>query len=237
MTLPRRLPALVVALVCGALLLPAAAPGAGAPAGAPAADATAAAKKKKAKKKCKKVVKKVNGKRRKVCKKKKARSRPKAESDAPKAPQPVPAPPTPAPPAPVAPAPVQQPAAPVDPEQYRADDVGRQLIANRDILLEHATSGAVMDYTRIYMRRDGSFKLAKSSWNMMTGETCGPVTHGTWGFNRAYKPPEGGVLLVLDITTNGTPSSDVFWVVSDTTVKVGRDFVPYSINDELGEPC
>ena len=231
---------LVVALLSVALAVPATA--AAWPAGDGAIATLSAAKKKK---KCK--VKRVNGKRKKVCKKK-AGTRRTARPGGPTpqttgggvTPPPSPAPAPPPPPAPPAPAPdpTPPPPAPVDPEQYRADDLGRQVMSSGNIYLERFSgSGFAAEYKRIYLRQGGALKVAVSDYNIEMGEKCRSVTQGTWAFNRAYKPPEGGLLVVLDITTNGDTGTDVFWFFNDMTVRVGKDQEQYQINDNMGEPC
>ena len=111
-------------------------------------------------------------------------------------------------------------------------------MSSQNIYLERASgSGFSMEYKRIYLRQGGAFKVAVSDYNVEMGEKCRSVTEGTWAFNRAYKPPEGGLLVVLDITYGGTTGTDAFWFFPDRTVRVGKDQEQYQINDDIGEPC
>ncbi|HEX8101054.1 MAG TPA: hypothetical protein VF533_00440 [Solirubrobacteraceae bacterium] len=222
---------LLVALLSLALVAPAGAPALGA--SGDAGSAVAAAKKKAKKKRCK--TKKVHGKRKKVCKKKGAKVKPKPKPPVPNPPlpnPPLPNPPLPNPPVPNPPVPNP----PVDIEQYRADDVGRQAIA-QGAFLERSTGGAFPVYTRIFLYADGRLRISTVEWNVVMGEKCTDTVDGAWSFDKAYKPPEGGLLIVLNLQSPTINGPQVFWAVSDTVVKVGKDLVDYSINPNMADSC
>jgi hypothetical protein len=231
---------LVVVLLSLGLVAPGTVPASGPAGGDAAATVSAKNKKKKAKRKaCKagqvRKVKKVNGKRKKVCVKKKGSAKDDVVDPKPTpSPTPIPSPtPVPTP----APTPVPTPTPPpVDPEQFRADELGRQAMA-QGAFLEHSTGGAFPQYTRIYLQPDGRLKIAVVDWNIVGGETCAGTTTGTWSFNRAYKPPEGGLLIILNIKTQTVDGTESFWAVSDSVVKVGKDMTEYSINNQMLNSC
>ncbi len=236
---------LVVVLLSLGLVAPGTVPASGPAGGDAAATVSAKNKKKKAKRKaCKagqvRKVKKVNGKRKKVCVKKRRRANddptdPKKIEDVvdPK-PTPIPSP-TPAPTPVPTPTPPPPPP-PVDLEQYRADDLGRQAVA-QGVFLERSTGGAFPQYTRIFMHPGGRLKISVVDWNVVMGEKCAGTTEGTWSFNRAYKPPEGGLLIILNIKTQTVDGTESFWAVSDSVVKVGKDMTEYSINNQMLNSC
>ena len=128
----------------------------------------------------------------------------------------------------------------------RNDGAGQQAMgAAGNLLLERAefgSSGQTATYYRIWLLQDGTFKYVEVSWNTVSGEACTKVQNGTWVFKEGYtfEAEGGGTIVKVTITFSDGQSGDdlvTFSNANPDAVYVGPQGVRFDRNPYMNNNC